>query len=216
MLHKVLHDTGCDFDLGLAWCVNAKNSLNNVQGFSSFQLSIGQNPRLPTVLSNRPPAYDSSLSSKLIRDNLNALHCARQAFIESERSERIARALSHNIRTSNDVKYSCGDSVYYKRDKACQWKGPGTVIGQDGQQVLVKHGATYVRVHPCRLMLKGVDSQITKSIVNDVSKESNPSPNTDIDISHESDEENPSSLTDIDISNESDDDNDENDENNHS
>ena len=28
------------------------------------------------------------------------------------------------------------------------------VLGQDGQQVLVKYGSNYVRVHPCRLALE--------------------------------------------------------------
>ena len=28
------------------------------------------------------------------------------------------------------------------------------MIGQDGQQVLVKHGGSYVRVHLCRLLLE--------------------------------------------------------------
>ena len=31
------------------------------------------------------------------------------------------------------------------------WFGPGTVIGWEHKQVLVKHGGTYVRVHPSRL-----------------------------------------------------------------
>ena len=35
-----------------------------------------------------------------------------------------------------------------------KWKGPGKVLGQDGQQVLVKYGSHYVRVHPCRLALE--------------------------------------------------------------
>ena len=30
----------------------------------------------------------------------------------------------------------------------------GVVLGQDGQQVLVKHGSIYCRVHPCRLSLQ--------------------------------------------------------------
>ena len=30
---------------------------------------------------------------------------------------------------------------------------PGTVIGQDGQQVLVKHGSSYIRIHPSRSTL---------------------------------------------------------------
>ena len=33
------------------------------------------------------------------------------------------------------------------------WKDQGIVIGQEGQQVLVKHGSAYVQVHPCRLEL---------------------------------------------------------------
>ena len=28
------------------------------------------------------------------------------------------------------------------------------MIGQDGQQVLIKHGGCYIRVHPCRLLLE--------------------------------------------------------------
>ena len=30
--------------------------------------------------------------------------------------------------------------------------GPGIVIGWEAKQILVKHGGTNVRVHPCRLM----------------------------------------------------------------
>ena len=59
----------------------------------------------------------------------------------------------HNIRTSQDTKYCSGDLVYYKQKDNNYWKGPGTVIGQDGQQVLVKHSSSYVRVHPCQLQL---------------------------------------------------------------
>ena len=39
----------------------------------------------------------------------------------------------------------------YKRNDSKEWHGPGTVIGRDGKQVLVKHGGTFVRVHTCRL-----------------------------------------------------------------
>ena len=37
--------------------------------------------------------------------------------------------------------------VYYKRNDCNQWRGPGTVIGCDGKQIIVKHGGTYARVH---------------------------------------------------------------------
>ena len=139
--------------MSLSWCVNAKNSLANVHGFSPYQLAIGTNPQLPTILTNKPPALSGEPSTTLIKENLNALHKAREAFIQSEHSERIRRALSHNIRTSGDIKYVTGDQVYYKRKDSEEWHGPGSVLGQDGQQILIKHGSYYVRVHPCRVKL---------------------------------------------------------------
>ena len=153
MLDKVLHETDCNFDMALSWCINAKNSLANVHGFSSYQLAISTNPRLPSVTTDKPPALSGEPATTLIKTNLNALHKAREAFIQSEHSERIRRALSHNIRTSGDVKYVTGDQVYYKRNDSNEWHGPGTVLGQDGQQILIKHSSYYVRVHPCRVKL---------------------------------------------------------------
>ena len=103
----------------------------------------------------------------MIKTNLDALHKAREAFIQSEHSERIRRALSHNIRTSGDVKYVTGDQVYYKRKDSNEWHGPGTVLGQDGQQILIKHSSYYVRVHPCRVKLincQQSDTQLPNNI----------------------------------------------------
>ena len=37
--------------------------------------------------------------------------------------------------------------------KCGEWHGSGKVIGQDGQQVLVRHGSTCVKVHPYWLQL---------------------------------------------------------------
>ena len=67
----------------------------------------------------------------------------------------------HNVRTSGNVKYVTGDSVFYKKNDSNKWKGPGNIIGKDGQQVVVKHGSVYVRVHPCRLTLKSTQVQPT-------------------------------------------------------
>ena len=159
MLDKVLEDTKCDFETALAWCTNANNSLANIHGFSPFQLAIGLNPKLPNVVNDRPPALTSKPDSKILRDNLDAIHKAREAFIASENSEKIKRALSHNVRTSGDIKYLTGDTVYYKRTSNRERHGPGRVLGQDGQQVLVKHGSTYIRVHPCRLQLASQSRQ---------------------------------------------------------
>ena len=44
-----------------------------------------------------------------------------------------------------------GDYVYYKWASDLKWHGPATVLGQEGQQVLLKHGGFYIRVHCCRV-----------------------------------------------------------------
>ena len=55
MLNKVLENQNINFQLALAWCTNAKNSLTNVHQFSPFQLAIGQNPVLPSTSHDKPP-----------------------------------------------------------------------------------------------------------------------------------------------------------------
>ena len=94
------------------------------------------------------------MTSEIVVCNLNAMHAARQAFIKSESAEKLRRALCDQTRAHSDVKYFTGDIVCYKRNNSNEWRGPGTVIGQDGQQALVKHEGSYVRVHPCRLLLE--------------------------------------------------------------
>ena len=59
--------------------------------------------------------------------------------------------MRHNVRTYSDITYSTGDLLYYRREKDFKWSGPGTVIGKEGQQILVKPSSSYIRVHPCRL-----------------------------------------------------------------
>ena len=60
--------------------------------------------------------------------------------------------MSHNTRTSQEMKYYTGYIAYHKKRNSNYWKGPGTV-GQYGQQVLVKHSSTYIRFHPYQLQL---------------------------------------------------------------
>ena len=58
---------------------------------------------------------------------------ARKAFIASESSEKIRRALRYKVRSSSGAKFFSGDSVHYKRNDSKRWRGPGKVLGQDGQ-----------------------------------------------------------------------------------
>ena len=103
----------------------------------------------------------------ILQDKLDALHKARKAFIQMESSDRIRRALSHNIRTSSEVNYVSGDSVYFKRPNEGSWHGPGRVLGQDGQQILIKNGSYCVRVHKCNVRLVRGNGNIATTSIDD-------------------------------------------------
>ena len=45
-----------------------------------------------------------------------------------------------------------GYIVYFKRNDNNRWRGPGTVIGQEHKQILIKYGGSYVRIHSCRVI----------------------------------------------------------------
>ena len=153
MVVKTVEDTRCSVETALPWAISAKNSLHNVSGFSPNQLVFGYNPNVPTILVNQPPALEATTSSEIVARNLNAMHAGRRAFIEAESSEKLRRALRHQIRPSIGQMFNNGDQVYFKRNQSDRWMGPGTVIGSENKQVLVKHGGSYVRVHPCRLQM---------------------------------------------------------------
>ena len=104
IMHKPLEESQFSLDLTLSWSLNAKNSLATVHGFSPFQLTLGRNPKLPSTFDDKPPALTPSNTSKILTDNLAALHIAREAFVSCDNSEKIRRALSNIIRTSGDTK----------------------------------------------------------------------------------------------------------------
>lgn len=87
-------------------------------------------------------------SSELLQDDLNALH-SRRAFITSGNDKKLKEHYAIiNVRKSGEVKYLTGDTVFYKREDKNGWPVLGVVIGQVNQQVFVKHGSFYIRVHP--------------------------------------------------------------------
>ena len=151
MVAKIQGDTNCSLELAIPWATSAKNSLSNVYGFSPNQLVFGRNIRLPNVQTDNPPAQNNFSCNELIANHLLALHKARQTFIAQESCEKLRRALNKQTRTFSDHVYHNGDGVYYKRQNNVEWHGPAKVLGRDGSQYLLKHGGTYVRVHPCKM-----------------------------------------------------------------
>ena len=152
MLERIMAEGEIALPVALAWATQAKNALANVHGFSPAQLTFGQNPPLPSVLNDKPPALESYEGKDVIAEHLRALRSARQAFMKAESSEKVKRALRHNIRPSAKHRFFQGDIVYYKRNDSKKWRGPGRVIGMESSIVLIKHGNQYVKVHVCRVL----------------------------------------------------------------
>ena len=128
------------------------NSLQNHGEFSPNQLVYGHNINLPSVLTDALPALETTTSSDIIRKKMETKRKARESYIQAESSECIRRALRHNVRTYADERYCNNDKVYYRRKNFKGWKGPGVVLGQDRQYILVRHAGAYYCVHPCQLM----------------------------------------------------------------
>ena len=136
-----------------AWAVSAKNALHTCYGYSPNQLAFGKNPILLSNLINKPPAMEDLTHSQFVLKHLNAMHAARETFVEAESNEKLRRALKPKARVTSGLVYDLGDLVYYKRKDSDKWKGPGKVNGKENKQILVKHRGYYVHVHPCSLQL---------------------------------------------------------------
>ena len=76
---KGIHeDVKCEADVALTWAVSAKNSFSNVDGFPPNQLVLNFNPM---ILNDYHPALESGTSFYIVYKNIEALHKAREKFI---------------------------------------------------------------------------------------------------------------------------------------
>ena len=137
--------------LSLACC--AKNNQFNNHGFTPSQIMLGRNPIGPSVISCKLPALNEREGVHNYVENLLALfNRTKSCFAEAEASERIRRALRHNVRGSTSCE--CGDIVYYRRQQSRNWKGPARVIGKDGKVIFLRHGSAVVRAHETDVLLE--------------------------------------------------------------
>ena len=159
MVMKIIADQPkCSLKVALSWAVNSKNCLQMVAGYSPYQLVFGRNPRLPNIMDDSLPALEGTTMSEILASHLNAKHASRQAFIQAESSEKIRRALRHQVRPTGN-RFQNGELVYYKRDDSKEWKGPGSVIGQDGKVVIIRHGSSIIRAHSSKVVEKNVNKE---------------------------------------------------------
>ena len=140
-------------ETGLASAIAAKNSMKNVYGFSPNQLVFGKYPNFPNIRSNKLPVLEGATWSKIVAESFSAMHDATQAFIKSESDEKLRQALWHQLRASSEVTYFTGDKVYQVHHEKMTITRDHPRSWSRNQQVLIKHGSTYQRMHPCRLHL---------------------------------------------------------------
>ena len=57
------------------------------------------NPSLPNVIVGDGPLLEKRTKSRMIAENLNAMHAARVDFIKNESNEKLRRALLHQLRS---------------------------------------------------------------------------------------------------------------------
>ena len=154
-LEKILHDDPkVPIEVALAYACNAKNCIQMWNGYSSFQLVFGENPRLPDVYNAELPGLEGRTESEIIAMHLNTLQSARKAFIETQACQRIKKALKHRVRAKMEH-FKTGDKVIYKRSDSNRWRGPGTVIGQNRQIIFVQHGGQWYKIPNCRVQKAG-------------------------------------------------------------
>ena len=151
-MKKTMASEKCSAEVALCWAISAKNALPSYGGVSPNMLVFGRNINTPNILIDKPPALTVSTVYDVVRKNINALHTAREKYVEAQSSEKIRKALRSKMRTYTNVNYEPGDKVFYKRKNVKGWKGPATVIGKDGTVVMLRHGGSLVRAHPCHLM----------------------------------------------------------------
>lgn len=103
---------------------------------------FGKNPNYPRVLTDNLSVLDGRTTSQIRAGNVNAMHAARQ-LLNRKRLGELSDQNSEILVIQNILQAIL-----------CTRKGTSTVIGQEGQQVLVKHRSIYMCVNPCKLQLK--------------------------------------------------------------
>ena len=138
-----------DNDTRLGMCVYSHNNLLNTYGFTPSQIAFGFMPKSLELTSSSPPSWDTEGVSSYISSRLQAIHRAREAYLEAQSSEKVTRALKSNIR-SPDGDFTIGDWVYYKRQSS--WFGPCKVVAVDCRVHFLRNGARLIKAHSFDLM----------------------------------------------------------------
>ena len=149
-------DPSLSASVALVWALVAKNSLENVSGFSPFQLVFGKAPALPSVYTAGPPGYEEVVMEKSVADHINAMFLAREAYVQGESDKILKMALKQRIyKRGEDIRV--GDWIYYS-DKG-KWKGPVKVTTKDGKSLFVVRAGRLLTINTDHAQLASFDGE---------------------------------------------------------
>ncbi len=145
MIDKMLtQDSSLSPQVALTWALTAKNSLENVSGFSPFQVVFGSAPSLPSVYTSGPPGYEEVVMEKAVADHINALFLGREAYIQCESDKILKTALKQRIYKRGE-EIRAGDWIYYNNNG--KWQGPVKVTTKDGKSLYVVRGGRLITIN---------------------------------------------------------------------
>ena len=132
-------------EVALAWVIQAVNTLQNVNGFTPFQLVFGRLPRHPTLVEDNPGANQELADSEATwARHYRMRMAAREAFTASEADRILRRALEQRVYT-DPSKVKVKDWVYFRRNHERYWKGPAKLVMIDGKNLhCIFHGQPVV------------------------------------------------------------------------
>ena len=175
MMEKMrMQDPSLSAQVALTWALVAKNSLENVSGFSPFQLVFGKAPSLPSVYTAGPPGFEEVVMEKAVADHINALFLAREAYVQGESDKTLKAALKQRIyKRGHDIEV--GDWIYF--NQRGKWQGPVKVTTKDGKSLFVIRGGKLITINIDHAQLAKFEGELkpvgVSEVVSDASDEIN-------------------------------------------
>ena len=154
MEKMILADDQLDPAVALSWAVCASNCLDNYRGFSPAQLVYGRNPTSPSLVAAGPSGLEEVNVSAKVAQHLNAMHQARQAYIECESDRVVAEALKKRLYIGVE-EVSKGMWVYYKQRGV--FHGPVKIHSVDGKRLFAVRAGRLLTINKDDVVLAKPD-----------------------------------------------------------
>ena len=93
------------------------------------------------------------IQNEIIIKHLSVLHATRQAFIATGSSKKLKTALKKKKNRQTREHFDHGSQIHYKENGDQKWKGPGKVVGHDGNVIFIRHRGFFIKANCSRVQL---------------------------------------------------------------